>query len=197
MAQSEIFKFLLYQQFYIDENIITDRRKEVNILVEGSGNIISKILEPLDNILSQWNSNIAQFLDNLGNHLQVDKNSCINSIEDKFEIVLTDKSTWEGFDDIQILTLTCTEFFKMFYSRMIKNGYNTIAQTDWDEPDRRSLLANEYSLLLNLLYLRELSKSISQPLEKVDDLINKLVPLFNDYKLDDYEATIKELGTVS
>ena len=105
MAQSEIFKFLLYQQFYIDENIITDRRKEVNILVEGSGNIISKILEPLDNILSQWNSNIAQFLDNLGNHLQVDKNSCINSIEDKFEIVLTDKSTWEGFDDIQISSI--------------------------------------------------------------------------------------------
>ncbi|OLS21011.1 MAG: hypothetical protein HeimC3_37600 [Candidatus Heimdallarchaeota archaeon LC_3] len=172
----EFLRFIVYQQFYRDPDIIVNRTKSQKITIPNSSNVISAFLTKCKPPLQYWDSDRPKFFHLFREILKIDLQPVLDYFQSQFNINVLSENV-DSLDPKEMVSLVLSKIYGQFYEKKINEIYNSIAQKEWKREERFGLIVNEYSLLVNILYLQELAVFTGVHL-KMSILIRKLLNAF-------------------
>jgi hypothetical protein len=172
-----------------------DRRKRVRIHVEGTRQIFEGILSRIEPLTALWNNTRWAFFSRICSLLQVSILQITETITNQFGFDPYDAESWElvGFSEDQVYMFSITEIWRQFHRSKIELAYQTISFNKWDREEGMSKLGYEYSLLTNLLFVRELGKLVGVECKSLETSIDILQPFFEINDIQGYQAELKKM----
>ena len=186
---NDVATYLLYQQLFLDPNLIRDRRSEKMIPVEGSEKIIRKMHQLILSEIDLWDKGKEdQYLANLVKKIGISLAEVKRKYKLKLEPLSEDQFKDKSFKLLLLLSEIISEIHKKSTNEIIKH-----LQTDFKGKMTKKIVTEridqlsqesiaDFSLLLNLGILCEYAKIVQEPiplqiyaeyLEKVKKLIKK------------------------
>ncbi|MHA1991026.1 MAG: hypothetical protein ACW981_18620 [Candidatus Hodarchaeales archaeon] len=188
---NEFLRFLVYQQFYRDKDIIVNRNKTQKILIPGSSKVISAFLDKCKPSLQYWDSNRSKFFDLFCSILEINFSPIQEYFRNQFEIDIRTENT-PMLESKQLKSLALSNVYGQFYQRKINSIYNSIAHPKWNRDKRFGLLVNDYSLLVNILYLQQLAIFTGVKI-KISGIIGKLLEPFESLDKEKFDLIIQKV----
>jgi hypothetical protein len=184
----EFLRFLVHQQFYRDKDIIVNRNKSQKILILGSSKVISAFLDKCKPPLQYWDSNRSNFFDLLCSILEINFSPIQEYFRNQFEIDIRTENT-PMLEPKQLKSLALSNVYGQFYQEKINTIYDSIAHPKWKRDKRFGLLVNEYSLLVNILYLEQLAIVTEENLQ-LKNIDKKLLEAFESLDKEKFDSII-------
>ncbi|MHA1462678.1 MAG: hypothetical protein ACTSQ0_06390 [Candidatus Heimdallarchaeota archaeon] len=170
---------LLYQQLFLEPNIIRDRRNIINITVEDSDVIIKKMHELILSEINLWETEKEmEYIFSIAEKIPFDRGKVINNYKKKIEALLEDQLTDRSFrfllclsEIIKELHIKSTKILVLSIEKKLKNKMKKKEITQkLDELSQDSDI--NFSLLINLGILNSYAKML--------DLL-PATDIFNEY----------------
>ncbi len=112
----EGIRSIVYQQFYVPEDMIVDRSRLFKIKVEGSGRIVNRVVDTLQPLAPLWRHNKRRFGEALSARLRADPQRVEETLREKMMVDPYDDATWSdmGLLDDQVYLLIIGHVFQIF-----------------------------------------------------------------------------------
>ena len=188
-SYEDVAKFILYQQLFLEPNLIRDRRSVVQIPVEGSDKIIGKMHELVLSNISLWKEEKEiEFIEFLAKVMKFDSKIMIKNYKKKLAPLQKEQLQDKSFKFLLLLSEIIKEVQERSTKQLIElleiNLQNKITKEDLskrlDELSQMSdvnfsllinlRILNEYAIIVNLSFLEDI---FNEYLEKVIKLILK------------------------
>ena len=185
----EVATFILYQQLFLEPNLIRDRRTKVRITVKGSGRIIEKMHQLVMKHIKMWDvGKEKEYIKELTQKLKVDTHTVMVGYDHKTSPLEEDQLKDKSFKFLLLLSEAIKEIQEKSTKKVIKELMESLKEelTREEISKKLDLLSQQsdvnFSLLINLGILCEYAKITQEPepkevyqeyLEKVIALIKK------------------------
>lgn len=162
--------FLLYQQLFLEPNIIRDRRNAINIPVQGSDLIIRKMHEMIISEIELWDAEKEmEYIFSVAEKIPFDRGKVINNYKKKIEPLTEDQLTDKSFRFL----LCLSEVIKEIHTKSTKKLVHTIEKKLQNKMKKKEIAKRldelsqdsdiNFSLLINLGILNEYANMIDLP----------------------------------
>ncbi len=169
---------LLYQQLFLEPNIIRDRRNTINIPVEGSDVIIKKMHELILSEINLWDTEKEmEYIFSIAEKIPFDRGKVINNYKKKIEALLEDQIMDRSFRFL----LCLSEIIKELHTKSTKNLVHSIEKKLKKKMKKKEITKRldelsqdsdiNFSLLINLGIMNSYANMLDLP--PVTDIFNE------------------------
>jgi hypothetical protein len=169
-SYEDVVTSLLYQQLFLEPNIIRDRRNTSNIVVEGSDIIIIEMYKKILNKIKLWDTGKEiEYIFALAEKIPFDRGKVINNYKKKLEPLVDEQLTDKSFKFLLCLSEILKEIQEKSTNKLVQIIHKEIADKISENEINQKLdqLSQDsdinFSLLINLSILNSYAKMVQLP----------------------------------
>jgi len=183
-SYEDVVTSLLYQQLFLEPNIIRDRRNVANIVVEGSDIIINEMFKTILSVIELWDTEKEmEYIFSLAEKIPFDRGKVINNYKKKLEPLLEEQLTDRSFKFLLCLSEILKEIQDKSTKKLVQAIHKKLVEKIPEQEinqrlDQLSQDSNvNFSLLINLGILNSYAKMVHLPPVRAtyEEYFNKVV----------------------